>query len=253
MWGCDDAVCQGMILQLGQETVFTAPVMVRYGAQWYLMEFGSPYTRLWDAEHPFHTVQWNTGAPIQTAGLPHNDTMIDFGGFDSPQKAILTFAKAWQQGDVEKMIRCFAVEPMVNHFDTEAYLNTRTSTSIYNDPVRAVPVTGKLSYGTLVAERRSSLNRRILYGYLEECEIDNLMYIINPEMFSGLQQHWSNCTILPPKAMSIGDPVTEDCALLRSLLGDSNTDRLFDHEGKLYVKGFAAFNNPQVLGCEAIQ
>lgn len=32
MWGCDDAVCQGMILQLGQETVFTAPVMVRYGA-----------------------------------------------------------------------------------------------------------------------------------------------------------------------------------------------------------------------------
>lgn len=259
MWGCDEAVCQGMILQLGEKTVFTAPTMVRYGERWYLMSFASQYTRLWNAVNPFcpvkDPVKWSAQAPSDRQAFEYTEPQTaESAGFDTPQDAADAYITAWKQGNTAEMLRCFAIESMVDHFDAEAWLNSRAVTSITEDPAKAVPVTNDMSRATLIAARQSALIKSMVNGYKDEIGLPEMKsgVFVDASVLASLQSVWKDSDIADPDTLIFGNIITGDGDGLRALLGDEAADAVSNHEARLY-RDYIKRVNTDILGCEALR
>lgn len=102
----------------------------------------------------------------------NSSSKFEGNGFSSPEAAITAYAKAFRDGDIEKMISTFAIESYVNCFDLEEYISTVGFYSFYN---AEIGFPNESNYQELLNQytRQNYIVGQIKNGYFTLTNIDN--------------------------------------------------------------------------------
>ena len=112
-----------------------------------------------------------------------SDTRVEGEGFETPEEAILAFAEALQDGDLEKMISTFAVESYCEHFDMVQQMERMSSLqpfNIFGESAGVLygsdPVISGLNVGTRCANILAMIKRPLIMIALDRIKNEHPEY-----------------------------------------------------------------------------
>lgn len=108
----------------------------------------------------------------EDAPAKDDDSRLEGNGFSSPEEAITAYVEAMRDGDVDAMIKTFAIESYVDCYNLEDYMNTVYYYDYYNFEVN---FPNSSAYQTQVNHyaRLCTIIRQIRNGYYSLTGIDN--------------------------------------------------------------------------------
>ena len=121
---------------------------------------------------------------LSAGGVYASDTRAEGEGFETPEEAILAFAEALQDGDLEKMISTFAVESYCEHFDFAQQIEKMSSLQPFNffgesgDGILygSDPAISRLNVGTRYADILTMIKRPLIAIALDRIKYEHPEY-----------------------------------------------------------------------------
>lgn len=129
------------------------------------------------AENPTETQE---STPAREPETPQGPVTVEGPGFDSPEEAILAYAKALQKGDVQEILSTFAVETYVENFDLTAWIDNSGAYTIAGS--QPIPSADDYTMGLNLVARQYEITRNLTNMYLTLGKVENF---VSPITFNG--------------------------------------------------------------------
>lgn len=111
---------------------------------------------------------------------------LEGSGFDSPEAAITAYAKALSEGDVEGMLRTFAIESYVENYDLEAQIK-RVGFYLFTPNEAGLPNDSQYKQELNNYSRLAAVTTQIINGYFALTGVDNSKTYLP---FSKQEENW---------------------------------------------------------------
>jgi len=112
------------------------------------------------------------------------DTPASVSGFDSPEDAVVAYLEGLRDSDLDRMISTFALEPHVERFDLETFLERLR---IYQHPMTPLPDANEFAMAINIELRRAAIINQIRGQYMVLTHPERHTYVLR---YTAFQDVW---------------------------------------------------------------
>ena len=121
-----------------------------------------------------------SSAANQTNAMDQDLDKVEGSGYASPEEAILAYAQALKQADVDEIIATFAIETYVEHFDLTAYIE---NTGVYSYGIsQPIPSADAYTAELNRVARQYQISKNLTNMYMSMGKVENFF---TPITFNG--------------------------------------------------------------------
>ena len=117
---------------------------------------------------------------VQAPAAQPVPSTVEGPGFNSPEEAILAYARALQKGDVQEILSTFAIETYVDKYDLTAWIENSGAYTI--SAQQPIPSSDEYTMGLNRIARQYNITKNLTYMYMTLGKVENF---VSPITFNG--------------------------------------------------------------------